>query len=72
MTSRKLDSFFSESGSPLSRLALAAQRLNVISRIWETVAPIGLARSCRVGRLDDTDHDTCVQGDPVAEYSAVV
>lgn len=53
MTSRKLDSFFSESGSPLSRLALAAQRLNVISRIWETVAPIGLARSCRVGRLDD-------------------
>lgn len=53
MTSRKLDSFFSELGSPLGRLALAAQRLNAISRIWETVAPIGLARSCRAGRLDD-------------------
>lgn len=37
----------------MNRLALAAQRLNAISRIWETVAPIGLARSCRVGRLDD-------------------
>ncbi len=37
----------------MNRLARAAQRLNAISRIWETVAPIGLARSCRVGRLDD-------------------
>lgn len=53
MTARKLDTFFSEPASPLNRLARAAQRLNAISRIWETVAPIGLARSCRVGRLDD-------------------
>jgi hypothetical protein len=53
MTARKLDTFFSEPTSPLNRLAHAAQRLNAISRIWETVAPIGLARSCRVGRLDD-------------------
>ncbi|MEK6662872.1 MAG: DUF721 domain-containing protein [Pseudomonadota bacterium] len=53
MTARKLDTFLSEPASPLNRLALAAQRLNAISRIWETVAPIGLARSCRVGRLDD-------------------
>ena len=53
MTARKLDTFLSEPASPLNRLALAAQRLNAISRIGETVAPIGLARSCRVGRLDD-------------------
>ena len=53
MTARKLDSFFITPASPLNRLALAAQRLNSISRIWETVAPIGLARFCRVGRLDD-------------------
>jgi len=53
MTARKLDTFLSEPASPLNRLARAAQRLNAISRIWETVAPIGLARSCRVGRLDD-------------------
>src|SRR4030066_823317 len=53
MTARKLDTFFSEPTSPLNRLAHAAQRLNAISRIWETVAPIGLARSWRVGRLDD-------------------
>ena len=53
MTARKLDTFLSEPTSPLNQLALAAQRLNPISRIWETVAPIGLARSCRVGRLDN-------------------
>lgn len=53
MTARKLDTFLSEPASPLNRLARAAQRLNAISRIWETVAPIGLARSCRVGCLDD-------------------
>ena len=53
MTARKLDSFLSVPASPLNRLALAAQRLNSVSRIWETVAPIGLARFCRVGRLDD-------------------
>lgn len=53
MTARKLDSFFITPASPLNRLALAAQRLNSISRIWETVAPIGLALFCRVGRLDD-------------------
>ena len=53
MTARKLDSFFVTPASPLNRLALAAQRLNSISRIWETVAPIGLALFCRVGRLDD-------------------
>lgn len=53
MTARKLDTFFSEPISPLNRLAHEAQRLNSISRIWETVAPIGLARSCRVARLDN-------------------
>ena len=53
MTALKLDTFLSELASPLNRLALAAQRPNAISRIGETVAPIGLARSCRVGRLDD-------------------
>ncbi|MBI5752721.1 MAG: DUF721 domain-containing protein [Hydrogenophilales bacterium] len=53
MTARKLNTFLSEPASPLNRLARAAQRLNAISRIWETIAPIGLARSCRVGRLDD-------------------
>ena len=53
MTARKLDTFLSEKTSPLSRLAQAAQQLSLLSRIWETVAPIGLARSCRVGRLDD-------------------
>lgn len=52
MSARKLDTFFSEKTSPLNRLAQAAQQLNFISRIWETTAPIGLARSCRVGRLD--------------------
>lgn len=30
----------------------AAQGLNTLAHIWESVAPIGLARSCRVGRLD--------------------
>ena len=53
MTARKLDAFFITPASPLNRLALAAQQLNSISRIWETVAPIGLALFCRVGRLDD-------------------
>ena len=53
MTARKLDTFFSEKTSPFSRLAQAAQQLSLLSSIWETVAPIGLARSCRVGRLDD-------------------
>ena len=53
MTARKLDSFFITPASPLNRLALAAQQLNSVSRIWETVAPIGLALFCRVGRLDD-------------------
>lgn len=53
MTARKLDTYFCEPASPLNRLAHAAERLKAISRIWETVAPIGLARSCRVGRLDD-------------------
>ncbi|MBT9612110.1 MAG: DUF721 domain-containing protein [Burkholderiales bacterium] len=53
MTARKLDTFFSEPTSPLNRLAHSAQRLNSFSRIWETIAPIGLARSCRVGCLDD-------------------
>lgn len=53
MTARKLNAFFITPASPLNRLALAAQQLNSISRIWETVAPIGLALFCRVGRLDD-------------------
>lgn len=53
MTARKLDTFFSEKASPLNRLAHAAQQLKTLSHIWETVAPIGLARSCRVGHLED-------------------
>lgn len=52
MTTRKLETFLSEPTSPLNRLAQAAQQLNSVSRIWETVAPIGLARFCRVGHLD--------------------
>ena len=53
MTARKLDSYLSEPASPLSRLTAAAQGLSTLARIWESVAPIGLARSCRVGHLDD-------------------
>jgi len=53
MAARKLDSFLSETSSPLSRLNAAAQRLNTLSDLWESIAPIGLARFCRVGRLDD-------------------
>lgn len=53
MTARKLDSYLSEPTSPLSRLTAAAQGLSTLARIWESVAPIGLARSCRVGHLDD-------------------
>jgi len=52
MTARKLDSFLSEPSSPLSRLTAAAQRLGALEHIWESIAPIGLARSSRVGRLD--------------------
>ena len=52
MTARKLDSFLSEASSPLSRLTAAAQRLSALSHLWESVAPLGLVRSCRVGRLD--------------------
>ena len=52
MAARKLDSFLSEASSPLSRLTAAAQRLNALSDLWESIAPIGLARFCRVGRLD--------------------
>lgn len=53
MSARKLDSFLSESSTPLGRLTAAAQRLNALTRIWESIAPINLARSSRVGRLDD-------------------
>jgi len=53
MTARKLDSYLNEPTSPLSRLTAAAQGLSTLARIWESVAPIGLARSCRVGRLDE-------------------
>ena len=53
MSARKLDSFLSESSSPLSRLAALAQRLGALEHIWESIAPINLARSSRVGRLDD-------------------
>ena len=52
MAARKLDSFLSEASSPLSHLNAAAQRLNALSQLWESIAPIGLARFCRVGRLD--------------------
>lgn len=52
MAARRLDSFLSEASSPLSRLNAAAQRLNALSQLWESIAPIGLARFCRVGRLD--------------------
>jgi hypothetical protein len=54
MTARKLDSFLSEASSPLSRLNAAAQRLGTLAHVWEAIAPIGLARYCRVGRLDDS------------------
>ena len=53
MTARKLDSYLNEPASPLSRLSAAAQGLSTLARIWESVAPIALARSCRVGRVDD-------------------
>lgn len=53
MTARRLQSFFEEAASPLQRLAQAANRLLSISRIWESVAPKDLARSCRVGHLKD-------------------
>ncbi len=53
MTARKLDSYLNEPTSPLSRLSAAAQGLSTLARIWESVAPIALARSCRVGRVDD-------------------
>lgn len=53
MTARRLQSFFEEAASPLQRLAQAANRLLSISRIWESVAPKELARSCRVGHLKD-------------------
>jgi hypothetical protein len=52
MAARKLDYFLSEASSPLSRLNAAAQRLNALSLLWESIAPIGLARFCRVGCLD--------------------
>lgn len=54
MTARKLDSYLSEAASPLHRLMEAARVLDALARIWESVAPVGLARSCRVGRLDDS------------------
>ena len=53
MTARKLQSFFSESASPLHRLAQAANRLLSITRIWESVAPKDLVRACQVGHLKD-------------------
>ena len=53
MPARKLNSFLTEPNSPLSRLTAAAQRLSALARIWESIAPIGLASYCRVGRLDD-------------------
>ena len=52
MPARKLDSFLSESSSPLCRLTAAAKRLSALSRLWESLAPTGMARSCRVGCLD--------------------
>jgi len=53
MTARKLSSFLSESDSVLRRLTAIAQNLQHLSRVWESVAPIQLARSSRVGRLED-------------------
>ena len=53
MSARKLDSFLSEASSPLNRLAVAAQKLSALARLWESIAPIGLAPSCRVGHLDN-------------------
>lgn len=53
MKARKLSSFLSESDSVLSRLTAIAQNLQKLSRIWESIAPIHLARSSRVGRLED-------------------
>jgi hypothetical protein len=53
MAARKLDSFLSEPSSALGRLTAAAQRLSALTHAWESIAPINLARSSRVGRLDD-------------------
>ena len=52
MSARKLDSFLREPNSALSHLNEAAQKLSALAHLWESIAPIGLARSCRVGRLD--------------------
>ena len=52
MAARKLDTFLSEANSPLSRLTAAAHTLAALSRLWESIAPTGLARSSRVGCLD--------------------
>lgn len=53
MTARKLDSYLNEPTSPLSRLTAAAQGLSALAHIWESVAPITLARYCCLGRLDE-------------------
>lgn len=53
MSARKLGSFLNEPATPLSRLNAAAQRIRALAHIWESVAPIELTRSCRVGRIDD-------------------
>lgn len=53
MSARKLDSFLREPNSALSHLNDAAQKLSALAHLWESIAPIGLARSCRVGRLDN-------------------
>ena len=66
MAARKLDSFLSEASSPLSRLNAAAQRLNALSQLWESIAPIGLARFCRVGRLDSGVLTLCADNGAVA------
>ncbi len=53
MSARKLETFLHEPNSPLSRLTAAAQRLSELAQIWESIAPIGLARYSRVGRIDN-------------------
>lgn len=53
MSARKLDSFLHEPSSPLSRLTAVAQRLSALAHIWESIAPLGMARYCRVARLDN-------------------
>ncbi len=53
MTARKLSGFLDEPTSGLGPLAREARRLLALNRVWEAIAPPGLARSSRVGLVKD-------------------